>query len=238
MFTVHNATVSGVVIINSRGAVMVAVLLHDIFEIRFEGVTSANTRWNVVAHYRCTTPGTEELYEAALDLAQSLSATFVAEIMPLLSDQSKFTGVRASSIYPQLGPPSVVSQNPTVVGGQAGAALPPDVAACTTKRTNEAGRNFTGRAFLPGIPEPDVGADLLSEFFAQSLADGLLLVLGGTIFTAGGSTFEGVVFSRTLADAGATALEASRIVARCETDRVTRNMRTRGLRYRLPVVGS
>lgn len=215
-----------------------AVLLHDIFEIRFEGLTSADTRWNVVAHYRCTTAGTEELYEAALDLANSLAATFTAEVMPILTDVCRFTGVRASSIYPQLGPPATVTNNPVVVGGVTGNSLPPDVACCTTKRTDMAGRNFTGRAFMPGIPDADVDADTLSTFFAQAMADGMLLVLGGTIFTAGGSTFEGVVFSRTLADAGGTAEASSRIVARTETDRVTRNMRSRGLKFRLPIVGS
>lgn len=216
---------------------MTDFLAGDVFEVRVEGITAANTRWVNVLHYAVESDITADEFEATAALASAVFGIYEAEVMPVLSDQCNLLSTRAAMIYPNQGVPAVNFGVGSVPGGVASESLPPDVAAVSTKRTSKPGRSFLGRMYTVGITEDDVSRDLILTTAIGAIATALEHVLEDQITATDMPVWNPGVFSRKHADLMEPAADCFAKTVQAETDRVMRNMRSRGLKYRYPVQG-
>lgn len=97
------------------------------------------------------------------DLALRATDWWQDEIMPSLSDQLDFVAVKVADLTDQF---SFVYENvltTPVAGGQTGATLPSNIAACVSFRTGLRGRSYRGRNYLWGLTEPLVTDNVIQE---------------------------------------------------------------------------
>jgi len=85
------------------------------------------------------------------------------------------------------------------VGGVAGEVMPPYVAMLIKKATAIRGRSYTGRMFIPGVPESGLNNSLLTAG-QLVLLQALATALTGTVTTAAGLTYNPFLFAAYLSD--------------------------------------
>ncbi len=210
----------------------------DIYEVRVEGTTAVNSRWNNVYHWRLKTESVaDDLFTKSLALATEVRQRDEDNLAPLRSDQSVLVSAGASRVHPTSGVPAVVAPG-ALPGSIAGNALPPDVALVTTKVTAEPGRSLQGRFFVVGVPEVDVDEDELNAAVRQAWADAAHAMVTGEFTDTEGNVWEPVVFSRTRATQDPPVTPFAAVIEITLTDTTLRNMRTRGKRLRDPLQGS
>lgn len=216
---------------------MPTYLADDIFECRVEGETASGTRWNNVVHYQLGADSETNMYTVAIDLAVACFTQHRASFSPYVTQEFRWLACRATAIYPQTGVPAVYIAPAPLPGDVTGGSLPPDVAITITKRTEKPGRTFLGRMYMCGVGIADVTDDRLDEVRALALANSAESFLADDITLGTGEVFTPVVASRKLMDELIVAKDAAAAVTQVEVDRVTRNIRNRGLKQRQPVAG-
>lgn len=103
-------------------------------------------------------------------LASDVSNLWIANIMPLVSNQLVLTEVDAVDLTTQSGPESQFIVNPTVPGTLTSPMLPSNVALVLTKRTAKRGRSYRGRTYIAGATQAEesgpleIGTATLSSF--------------------------------------------------------------------------
>lgn len=127
-------------------------------------------------------------------LVNAVSNWFTITLAPLLSDDwstNRVVGV-------DLGSPTGArrEQAGVVAGGVSGEALPNNVAACVSFRTDSRGRSGHGRNFVPGLPDSLVTLNTLDPTFISDLLTAYFALVGAGTFEAG---WQLVVLSRVTA---------------------------------------
>jgi hypothetical protein len=119
-------------------------------------------------------------FEAAVDfdtamleaLADALIDWVIDELIGNLSNALVFDGVRATAQHSESAP-SVFNPAPaSTTGAQTGNSQAPQVAAVMTFRTDQRGRSYRGRNYIPGIPD----TQLLNPGNLSATAMGLLAI--------------------------------------------------------------
>lgn len=111
--------------------------------------------------------------EARLGQAAQAGADWVvAELLPFLSSNLTFTGVRAYSQDSDSAPVFVLPVSPTIPGGQNFTTLPNNVAGVISLRTANRGRSGRGRMYIPGIPDTmQASPTTLTNVFVAGMVD-------------------------------------------------------------------
>jgi hypothetical protein len=116
---------------------------------------------------------------AVQQTASGVEGWFVAELLPLLSNQYIFREVYAVSLDTETGPTATSNTSAGTVGGTPGDALPGSVALCVSFRTASRGRSFRGRNYVCGLVEPNVSGNGVAAPWAASVIgayEGLLVL--------------------------------------------------------------
>lgn len=201
----------------------------DVYETRFEGVGCETQRWNIVQHWVLTDNEAGTLFETSLAIATEAATEFAANALPLMTQQSQFTGVRANRVWPTIGIPAFDNSGAGNGGQSATEPLPADIAAVISKRTNEPGAKARGRMYFPNLVEADNDSGLIPTARAQAIVDGMtqcfIDIQTALVSVAPVSP---VVFSRTQVAAGAPIVAWS--LRTLQIDQVLRKMTPRGFK--------
>jgi len=112
------------------------------------------------------------------DLAEAIADSWVANIMPLLSNQISITEVDAVDLRTQSGPEAQHIVTPPVAGSLTSPMLPSNVAVVLTKRTAKRGRSYRGRIYIPGaVHSQESGPLEIGTTALANLISGLEAVL-------------------------------------------------------------
>lgn len=204
----------------------------DIYEVRLEGRTVSETRWNQVLRFRLEVESATDLFATSGELALDVGNSWGVNYMDSASDETFLDSVRATRIWPDPGIPAVRSDILSKQGQTPSPSATPDTAMVMTFRTGEPGRRFLGRSFLAGLPAANIVGDLWDDLVASELADELENQMTLQFTDGAQNEWVGVVFSRTQANAGLTPVSAR--INNVLADRVTRNQTRRGVPFRIP----
>lgn len=118
-----------------------------------------------------TFPSTPSLLELQ-QLIDEVNSTIRGNIMPLLSSVLTLLRVIGTLIDVADGLTSVSTVSLPLAGGSASESAPSNVAACISLRTNNSGRSFRGRNYIPGIPNDQVALNTMLTGFTNSISAG------------------------------------------------------------------
>lgn len=208
----------------------------DVYEVRFEGVNSEVNRWNNTWHVRLTQEAQDQPFETSLALATMMATEWSVNMLPLMMDNWNLLSTRANRVWPSIGVPAVSIAGIGSGGIDASEALPADVAAVISKRTNEPGKRFRGRLYFGGIAESQQANGVI----LQAVVDDIVSAFDSLAELEGpdteGNSWEAVVFSKTQADAALSPVAAP--ITRILVDRVLRNMGPRSTTIQQYVEGT
>ena len=199
--------------------------LEDIYEIRVEGVSGEGERWNMVWHMQKIVEQQDELFASSQALADHAGTKFATFLLPHMHESWTFTSTRANRVHPSIGIPAVSGEGAGPGEGNFSEALPADIAAVITKRTNVPGASFRGRNYFGGLMEHNQNGGVLVSVDASNIVGGFEAVIGFTDADAEGNQWRLGVFSRKNAAIPVDLVFAN--VTRMMCDRNLRNMRPR-----------
>lgn len=119
--------------------------------------------------------------------------------------------------------------SPAVAGAFAGGVVPANVALCATKLTNNRGRSYRGRMFIPGMPDSVTVGSYITSTHLALVNTKLAMLLSFTIDTVVAPLVVVSRFSNLAPRSQAVVTPVSSIVA---------NLRVDSQRRRLPGVGN
>lgn len=199
--------------------------VEDIYEIRAEGFSGEGERWNIVWHMEKIVEQQSSLFLSSQALADHVGQKWNDEILPLTNDDWTFTGTRANRVHPTIGIAAASGVGAGPGEDDFSEALPADIAAVISKRTDQPGATFRGRNYFGGLSEHNQVGGVLIEVDAVAIADAFTAVIGFTDADAEGNQYRLGVFSRKNASIPVANVFAN--VERLLVDRNLRNMRPR-----------
>jgi hypothetical protein len=114
------------------------------------------------------------------DVANSLVTLWSQNVMPRLSNQTRFVGVSVRDLSVQNGLVFDYTGQPLPVsGGVAGPPAPSSVAIVVSLRTTRAGRSYRGRLYLAGFSETQTDGNFFNGNLPTLLATAVSNVLLG-----------------------------------------------------------
>lgn len=197
----------------------------DIYEVRFEGMSSEVERWNQVWHFEKTVEAETDLYESSLALADALGAEFGGSVLSEMSDAWNLLSTRANRVWPTIGVPALSLVGIGSGGFSGSEPLPADIAAVLSLRTASPGARFRGRKFVGGLVEGHQAAGVITPTSAASWLAQLNNIYEYVAADAVSNEWRCVVFSRAQVTDSLTPVSAP--VVRAVLDKVLRNMRPR-----------
>jgi hypothetical protein len=114
------------------------------------------------------------------DIASSLVTLWAQNVMPRLSNQTRFVGVSVRDLSVQNGLVFDYTGQPLPVsGGIPGPPAPSSVAVVVSLRTDRAGRSYRGRLYLAGLSETQTDGNFFNGNLPTLLANAVTNVLLG-----------------------------------------------------------
>ena len=163
-----------------------------------------------------------------------ITSVNLAELVDAMNNW--FTGVLAAPLSPNwtaqrtigidltsVTGPRREASTPTIGGGD-GEAAPNNVAACVSLRTENRGRSFHGRNFVPGIPNSEITLNTLSPTIISALTTAYFGLVGPGTFLPG---WQLVVVSRITGGAVRAVGIATPVVDTIMTTNKVKSMRSR-----------
>lgn len=196
----------------------------DIYEVRHEGFSNENERWNQVWHWELVTDVGASFYETAEGLAEELAAGFAANMLPLMNVGWEFISTRCTRVWPGPGVPYSTGTG-AAYGSVAGEGLPADIAVVVTKRTDQPTRRFLGRTYFGGVGEAENVNGQISVASAEAIADAFEAYRNLADPDGIGNNWLPCVFSRKSVEEAAPVVSAT--ITRLQVDRILKNMRPR-----------
>lgn len=148
-------------------------VINNTVRVAISGITSRNTGWANVLHFRTTGPAisaalidTLHTEIAKLYTGPAYTGGLVGLKQPLSSQMS----CKFAKYTPLDGLSATTVKTFAWSGTSTGDALPPQVAICISLRTNTRGRRYRGRLYLP---QPSEAASSGQGMISQADADGL-----------------------------------------------------------------
>lgn len=115
----------------------------------------------------------------AEDLVADLKTWWQTELSDALSNQVNLDAIKYTNLESASSFTGEYSTGLPVTGGIASNSLPSNCAAVVTQVTSARGRSFRGRNYVPGIPEANVGGNVIDNSILVSLQaayDSLILI--------------------------------------------------------------
>lgn len=137
-------------------------LTSSTFQVTFMGQVAGNAIWNV-RYYQALSAEPD-----LVEMGGALVTEFQDELLPLLSEDYTFVGVRVQKVYQTAGPPVEVLSGQ--VGGVADDVLPNQAALVSTVYTLSAGRAWRGRIYTGGLPKSSLVDGLFTAAQAFNVA--------------------------------------------------------------------
>ena len=147
---------------------------------RLEGVVDGQLTINDL-HWEISGGGINATNLAVL--VNTVANWMQTQYAPLLSDDWSATRVVGIDLTTQTGPE--VEAQVSATGGTSGEANPNNVAACVSFRTEQRGRSFRGRNFVPAIPGSVVTLNTLDSGYIGNLLTAYNNLVGAGTFEAG-----------------------------------------------------
>lgn len=118
-----------------------------------------------------------------VNLAVNVADWWTLNVVPLLSRDFASVRVIATDLGSATGP--IGEATAAATGGVDLEAVPNNVAACVSFRTDQRGRSGRGRNYVPGIPGSQVALNTLDPTFITNLVSAYVLLVGAGTFTPG-----------------------------------------------------
>lgn len=127
------------------------------------------------------------------DIADIFAQWASTQLLPILSDDLTIVSTKVTDLTTQFSPVAVSVSLLPASGSVSGIPVPNNVAAVMSFATEQRGRPFRGRNYIPGVPSTDL--QTTTEFTATFVSDLVLVyqTLGNDLSSAG---FDHVVLSR------------------------------------------
>lgn len=152
----------------------------DVAQVRLEGVMDNQLTLNDL-YFEISGGG---INAAGLDnLCTNVADWWTLNVVNILSDDFASVRVTAIDLSSQTG--ALGSAPAAATGGVAIEAVPNNVAACVSFRTDQRGRSGRGRNYVPGIPGSQVALNTLDPGFITGLVGAYNLLIGAGTFVPG-----------------------------------------------------
>jgi len=152
----------------------------DVAQVRLEGVMDNQLTINDL-YFQISGGG---INAAGLDnLCVNVADWWTLNVVNLLSEDFASVRVTAIDLSSQTGP--LGSAPAAATGGVAVEAVPNNVAACVSFRTDQRGRSGRGRNYVPGLPGSKVALNTLDSGFISDLVSAYALLVGAGTFIPG-----------------------------------------------------
>lgn len=159
---------------------MAFIPVPDVAQVRLEGRMDNQLTINDL-YFQISGGG---INAAGLDnLATNVADWWTLNVVNLLSEDFASVQVTAIDLTSQTGP--LGGAPAAATGGTAVEAVPNNVAACVSFRTDQRGRSGRGRNFVPGIPGSQVDLNTLNSTFITNLIAAYTLLVGAGTFIPG-----------------------------------------------------